>query len=399
MPRSLKDQPESLRPYLFHGVDLTWSDGDKDATAECPMCGDDRGKFGVKIDTGVYNCFHCGAKGNGVEFLKWLWKASDEATTSYAEMAEYRGLANPDTLLHWGAVRSVFGGGWMVPGFTCEGTLRQLYKFAQIEGKSRLLPTPPKTQLGHHLHGVNLYDSDKLDVYLCEGPWDAMVLWEMLGLAKETTDENHAPGLTLTASMRSSLLADANVLAVPGCLIFSKSWLPLFADKVVCLMYDSDYPRAHPKTGTPLGSAGQNGMERVAGILSEAKYPPKEINYLRWGVDGYDPDLPSGYDVRDCLTASVGGPEQRLRALKGLLGRLVPVPDAWLRGRPGASTNGQPKQGGKPELKCLPCDSYRMMILAWRKALKWTDGLDHALAAMLACVASTKAMGDSYGSK
>ena len=73
MPRLLKDQPESLRPYLFHGVDLTWSDNDKDATAECPMCGDDRGKFGVKLATGVYNCFHCGAQGNGVKFLRRLW--------------------------------------------------------------------------------------------------------------------------------------------------------------------------------------------------------------------------------------------------------------------------------------------------------------------------------------
>ena len=394
MPRLLKDQPESLRPYLFHGVGLTWSDNDKDATAECPMCGDDRDKFGVKIATGVYNCFHCGAKGNGTEFLKWLWKASDKATTSYAEMAEERGLANPDTLLHWGAVRSVFGGGWMIPGFTYEGSLKQLYKHAQVQGKTRLLPTPPKTQLGHQLHGVNLYDSDKLTVFLCEGPWDAMALWEMLGLAKETTNEDHVSGLALTASEKSSLRADDNVLAVPGCLIFSKSWLPLFAGKVVCLMYDSDHPRKHPKTGTLLGSPGQNGMRRVARVLSEAKIPPAEINYLKWGEDGYDPDLPSGYDVRDCLITSTGGLEHRLTALEGLLGRLSPVPQEWLSGRSRASTAGQLGQGGTTTLECLPCDSYSTMILAWRKALKWTDGLDHALAAMLASIASVRCVGD-----
>ena len=394
MPRLLKDQPESLRPYLFHGVDLTWSEGDKDAAAEGPMCGDDRGKFGVKIANSKYQCFACGEKGNSTTFLQWLWDASDKTTAKYGLMAKSRGLANPDTLLHWGVVRSVFGGGWMVPGFTHKGNLQQLYKCSQVQGKMRLLPTPT---MGHQLHGVNfptLYDPDKPMVFLCEGPWDAMVLWETLGLAKETTGEDYVSGLVLTASEKSSLRANDNVLAVPGCNVFSETWLPLFAGKVVCLMYDSDHPRVHPKTGKQITPAGLTGTKRVAKILSSAKHPPTEINYLKWGVDGYDPDLISGYDVRDCLTASAGGLEQRSMALEGLLGRLAPVPQEWLSRHPRAATKGQSEQGGSQDLECLPCDSYSTMTLAWRKALKWTDGLDYALSIMLASVASTRAMGD-----
>jgi hypothetical protein len=58
-------------------------------------------------------------------------------------------------------------------------------------------------------------------------------------------------------------------------------------------MYHSDYPI----------TAGFNGMKRAAGILGLAKAKPSRLLYLHWGPDGYDASHPSGYDVRDALTA------------------------------------------------------------------------------------------------
>ncbi len=82
---------------------------------------------------------------------------------------------------------------------------------------------------------------------------------------------------------------------------------------------------------------------------------------------------------------------QRLVALEGMLERIVPVPEEWLTGKGRASTrNGDDKH----EMECIPCSSYTEMISAWRKALKWTDGLDYALSVMLAAVTSTKGVGD-----
>lgn len=52
------------------------------------------------------------------------------------------------------------------------------------------------------------------------------------------------------------------------------------------------------------------------------------------------------------------------------------------------------KKGSTSQIECLPCESYKTMIDAWQKALKWTEGLDHALSVMLASVASTKSVGD-----
>ena len=82
----------------------------------------------------------------------------------------------------------------------------------------------------------------------------------------------------------------------------------------------------------------------------------------------------------------------RVRALEELLGMLRPVPKKWLRGQSEASGGNSTSEG--VGLDCLPCNNYRQLVVAWRKALKWTTGLDHALAVMLASITSTKSLGD-----
>ena len=76
----------------------------------------------------------------------------------------------------------------------------------------------------------------------------------------------------------------------------------------------------------------------------------------------------------------------RVAALETLLGYLSPIPKEWLE-QPASRSKGE----GMP---LTDCSEYRGLVRAWRKALRWTEGLDHALAVMLASVASTKAVGD-----
>ena len=78
----------------------------------------------------------------------------------------------------------------------------------------------------------------------------------------------------------------------------------------------------------------------------------------------------------------------RIEALNGLMGMVQPIPAEWLGGA--AATVKQPKAG----LACTPCNNYNTLVQAWRKALKWTDGLDCALSVMLASVTSTMQVGD-----
>lgn len=383
MPKINKELPEKLRPYAFLGLDADYRPGEKDVMCDCPWCGREQ-KFGINTDTGQWRCFVCGtgsAKGGGnvATFLTKLWEISDQTTKDYSKLVTDRKLLSADTLSYWGAAQSCVTGDWIVPGYSVDGKIHQLYKCLTVNGKLRLLPVPT---LGHQLHGV--YDQRKSIVYLCEGPWDGMALWEVLGRAKPTD----SIGLATTASADRSLLASACVLAVPGCNVFFESWLPLFADKIVRLMYDSDHPRKHPQTGNMTPPAGLASMQRVARILASAATPPKLIEYLRWGDLGYDPDRPSGYDVRDYLTEGKSVSERVIR-LDGLLSRLTSVPDDWVGKDPDGKTAANPKQ-----LTCLSCSSYTKLTTAWRKALRWTDGLDHALAVMLASIASVKILGD-----
>lgn len=293
MPK-IDTTPNKIKPYLFHGVNVTWQEGDKEATGDCPFCSRD-GKFSINLDTGKYQCWVCKEVGNIYIFLCKLWELSDKATSNYQELATDRKLRNPDTLVHWELCRSITTGDWLVPGYSHDGKLQQLYRYVKNQERTLLMPTPT---LGHKIFGVPKFDSKKQNVYLCEGPWDPQSLWEHLASHKMGDDGV----LVETSNLDKSLLADANVLGVPTCTTFQEEWCVLFGGKNVNLMFDNDHPRVHPVTGKPIKPAALEGMKRVAGIMSHSKTPPSSIQFLKWGEQGYDLTLPSGYDVRDKLT-------------------------------------------------------------------------------------------------
>lgn len=292
---SVKLAPQNLQPYLFHGVNLSWHNGDQQAIADCPWCGRE-GKFSVEIRTGLWRCWICQegnekGGGNSAVFLRLLYEKS-LVGVDYLELAEDRSLLYPDTLRQWGVGR--INGTWVLAGYGADGKLRQLYRYARGKERTMLLPTPG---FGHQLFGMSTYRPGAPLVYLCEGPWDGMVVWELLTHAKE------AEGLIVpTANRERSLASQVNVLAVPTCSVFKEEWASLFSGKDVVLLYDNDHPQKHPASGKLSTSAALAGMHRVAGILSRASNPPITIRYLRWGKGGYNPDLPHGFDVRDCLT-------------------------------------------------------------------------------------------------
>ena len=374
----LSSNHKSLAPFRFHGVEFDPSaESNGQVCAVCPFCG--KQKLYINSSTGQYKCFVCGNDGNIPTFIKRLWEESYAISKSdgeqYAELKEHRGVLSTDTFLQWGVTQSIVDGHFLVPGHKIDGKLDQLYRYAEYQGKMALLATPNMHQ---SLFGVGLYDPKKPIAYLAEGCWDAITLWEVLKQTKETDS-----GLAVTGAESGSLLADANVLAAPGCMTFSEAWLPLFAGKQVVLLFDSDHPKKHPRTGKPLPPAGAAGMQRAVGILQRGSPPPAEVHYIHWGDDGYDPEQKSGYDVRDALTAhtTIAG---RIQALQSIIDRVRPVPAEWVNG---ATSTHKP---GTLKIECLPCDSWPRVEQAWSKAFKWTPELSDALSAMFAVTLSTK---------
>lgn len=382
MPEVQSLPPGPLRPYLFHGVGLHSRAGTSEAVADCPWCSRE-GKWYVSTETGLWQCKVCGEQGNLTKFLQRLWKESANATgeSDYLALAKDRGLLFPETLERWGAVKSLLTGEWLIPGYTLEGKIVQLYRYGR-DWKDRRLKLFATTGVGHCPYGVPLYRKEARRVHVCEGPWDGMVLWELLHRAKLMGER-----LVPTANEGVSLGAEQAVLAVPGCNVFAEIWGRLFVGKEVSFLYDNDHSREH--NGREVRGAGYLGTRRAVGVLAKCPESPSSVHYLRWGEEGYDPALPSGFDLRDWLRQGRDLPA-RLSLLCQLLERVVPIPQEWV-------TGGRPNGGsdGSVRTECLPCDSWKTLVNSWRRSgLKWIEGLDKALSVMLASIASTEGVGE-----
>lgn len=374
MPK-VSNVPEGLRAFVFHGMQLEPAGGDQHR-GECPWCG--KGKMYVNVRSGLWDCKVCLANGNPLEFIRKLWEESDKATTDYADLAADRGLLYPETLAFWGVARSILTGEWLVPGYSPDGRVVQVYRYTG-HGRRFLIPT---AGFGHGLHGVNLFDPSRPAVDIMEGLWDGMIWWETLRYAKE------GPGgtLALTGNEDASLLGRCNVVAAPGVGAWNEAWANVTSSRASCFFYDNDYPHVNEATGTTAPPAGMEGIKRaVRSIAARTDVPaPKSLSYLRWGKDGYDPNLPDKYDVRDALKAATT-PEARLVIVQELMNRTAATPPDWV---PEAG------KGGSAEVAPIHCGDYRTLQNAWRRAFKWTDGLDRALTVMLAAVVSTETIGE-----
>jgi len=290
------ETPQYLRPYEFLGLELTYKAGDKDAYADCIYC-EREGKMGIKVETGQFRCNVCEEKGNIRVFMQKLQELSFEATTTqdYKELAANRKLYTDETLIHWQLGKSILTGDWLIPGWNVEGKLTGLYRYIKNGDRMMLMPTPT---LGHHLLGMNLFDKQCAVLYVCEGSWDSMCLWETLRLAKPSGE-----GYVATSNPQASLLADANVIGVPSASVFYENWCDLLGGKTINLMAQNDHERIHSKTKKRIAPASYEGMLKIHKMLLQADHPPESVNMIFWGDKGWTEELPTGYDVRDMITS------------------------------------------------------------------------------------------------
>ncbi len=411
------DTPKALRPYICHGLDVSWRKGAEEALAECPWCGKEN-KFAINCEEGTWRCLSCndGSEtgkvnrgGNVYTFLKKLQEVSFDQTKEidYHRLAEDRKLLYPETLSHWGICRSTITGNWLLPAYNPAGKLTQLYRWVKspATGKYEARAT---TELGNALMGAQFYNDKKSQVWLLEGWSDALATWEVLRHIKRV-DGNIEDG----ATEDNCWLRDVNVLAIPSCASFSDKWAVLLAARDVTFFFDSDHQRAKcskcgknhstienevcPNCKTPRDAktriyppAGYSGTQRTFQLLATVDDPPKKVSYLRWGNDtdpSCDHTKKSGYDVRDFLTEEDAEIDDdipyRGHRLSLLLERIVPIPAEW----------GNPQGGGKKgevALQTKECHDWKTLRSAYIKALHWQDGMDVAFSVMLACLASVR---------
>ena len=386
------DSLETLKPYKSLGLILSHRKVEKNATADCPFCGREN-KLGINVENSKFSCIVCGETGNQYSFISKIHALSMLQTSDNdrTELKNRKSLLSGDTLVDWGVCTSVLTKKWICPGYNEKGSINQLYQYSYVDNRWAWLLTSGLS--GHSLMGMGLYDPNKPVVALCEGLWDGTALYEVLGMAKPS-DQGYVP----TGSTESSLLSDKNVLSFPAARVFKEAWLPLFSGRVVILIAQNDHPKLNEKTGTYSPPASYSGMERIAKLMLGYKDPPKEIRLLHWGENGYNPDLKSGYDIRDELTSTGMSLASRLERLQGIEARISGLPQEWILGAIKSTTDGNGNSSSEEEekrrLKSKQCKDYKILVTSWRKAMRWRQSMDDVLSIMLAVAASTVQVGD-----
>lgn len=319
MPKSLGNEPEHLRPYLHHGLELRY-EGTGEANGDCLFCGGERKLF-VSQANGMFHCKVCDANGNQYTFLRMLHAESSSLTAEadLALVAEERKVSVA-SMRRWGLVQSAIDREWLLSSYHVNGKpvedfsklgIYNLYRWSKpiATAKRRLIAT---AGISHGLFNLHNFDPTKPDVWICEGPWDGMRIDDEIRLYALGEDGKafFAKSLPLDHPLRFS--NRVNIVAVPGCEVFREEWVKIFVDKNVYLAYDSDYPRkykaGHVKANEFIlhkdGSKtipGWDGMKSAARKLLGAA---ATISVLRWGDEGYNPSFNDGTDIRDILNAS-----------------------------------------------------------------------------------------------
>jgi hypothetical protein len=381
--RSGPPVPPGVRPFTHHGISLRLGVGDNQALGDCPFCGKED-KLYVNQDSGLWECHACQESGNPVGLLRRLWEAFGFPEQPGSSLAAERRLRAPQTLESWGVRWSTTTEEWVVPFYNSQGLLSQLCRYALVGDRWMLLPTP-SAELGIHDGVAGALDSDSLGeaadtIYLCEKPWDAMCLWETM----KDTDQHEA----------------VSVLSLRTASTWHPSYAPLLAGKKVVLLFDNDHHRVNKQTGKQILGAGYQATRKVSASLAGLTPPaaPSQIAHLAWGEEGYDPALPSGYDLRDWIP-NFGEPGDGVfttmpsilqENLKLILDRIKPVPDSWLEdGKVAASA-----RKGQLEIRPKKCESWQELRAAFEEALHWTPGLDRAMTVVLAVSTSVDMPGD-----
>lgn len=274
MISSLSKPATGLRCFQQHGFEQQGEASGGNVYGRCPLCGKDK-HFYVKAEDKVWDCKRCGHKGGFQSFLDAAFSASREAVPldAMSRLARDRGL-DVKTLEHFNVGYNSFTESFLVPILDISG--KKVWDLRLYKNK-KLLSTA-----GCH---VGLFNWSSLDseadvIYICEGEWDGMALYEARTKAK-------AP--------------NAAIVAVPGAGTFKADWISHFKNRKVRVLYDND-------------KAGREGSLKIYNVL---KTLTDDLTFLQWPEGTGE-----GFDVRDLYKAE--GARKALAFIDEHLGEVPP---------------------------------------------------------------------------
>ena len=267
---------KNLKAFKQHGFIAQGLSGDSHVYGRCPFCGTDK-HFYINFETKKWDCKGegCGAKGGYQTFLRKIIRMSrDNFTGNKLEMlSELRGLSKR-TLRHHKIGYNPLNKTFLIPILDVNGEEIfdvKIYKKAssgKYKGKYKDLFSTSGCKLA--LYGWEELEKNKecTDIWLVEGHWDKMAMWEIL-YDLDLLDKGHIP------------------VGAPGADSFKVDWLGFFKGKNVHIIYDNDHTKIK-NDGTVLIGAGFRGTHKVQNYLEGIAKSDDYLHWPRFYSDGFD---------------------------------------------------------------------------------------------------------------
>lgn len=241
---------KTVKPYYQHGFNPV-EEVDEWVYGNCPLCGRQDHFYIAKKNT-AFKCHSCGKGGNLEKFFALL---NEKCQTAFRgdiaiKLQKKRGLKI--------ATLRKFGIGYnSINKILCLPVLK--YNDNSIHDLRRYTGGRWQATKGRKLSLLNWGEiaSCKDIIYLCEGEWDTLTMWEILW---KLGDQKNI------------------VVGSPGAGTFKGEWSLFFKDKNVIVIYDND-------------KAGQEGSLRVFNSL---KPVVESLQFIRWPDDSEE-----GFDLND----------------------------------------------------------------------------------------------------
>ena len=267
MPTKAEEMARAVKLLSSLRMPILGESGDEHLICECPSCG--KSKLLYNIGNGGWDCKTCGIAG-GVERLLHYCSVKyqqDMTQEQLTRLSEDRNLKE-ETLLRWGVGWN--GVEYIVPIRTAKDLSQSYVRFSFGKGTKALRGRPLT-------FGSNLEQTK--EVFICEGPWDAMAVDEAL---------REAGG-------------SQSVVFFPGAGTAKVHKRGLFAGRDAIILYDNDVE-------------GSKGAEKlIVKVLTDAA----SVQQVVWPSQ-----LINHYDMRDLYVDNKKNAADFLSAISGLLSNI-----------------------------------------------------------------------------
>lgn len=259
----------SCKAYVKHGF-IPKDSNDTQIWGLCPFCAKEN-KMYVSIESKAWDCKVCGRSGGFQSFLNQMAEhcALQFRGKIAIDLSKNRGISL-SALKHFKVGYNEITSQYVVPVYKLDG--KEIFDLRYYRNK-KLWSTPScKVALFNWQEIANC----KGTVWLCEGEWDGMAMFDAL----------------------SQLSIDHNdiAVAVPGANTFKAEWSEILRGKVVRVLYDND-------------KAGIDGAIKVYKNLSECK----DKKFIHW-----EENRKEGFDIRD-LWNEIKNPSEFLQSIVDLM--------------------------------------------------------------------------------